>query len=185
MSEQPVERAWERAYSEPGPDLKLFRARYDFMRNPRNGHLEKMIVLESFDSTQTVARTTEGTLLFVYQYRFGIGEFTLELPGGIVEPSEPLEAAARRELAEETGYENGEWKLLGQNPANPVFQDSQIYTFAASGVTPTANLPQDQGEDVQLVYLTEEATLDRFLSGAFRHPHTVAGLLHYFGNRLR
>ena len=37
-------------------------------------------------------------------YRFVIGETLWEAPAGTVEPNEPLEACARRELLEETGW---------------------------------------------------------------------------------
>ena len=91
---------WQRVRSESGPDLKLFKARFDWMRNPRNGLEERMIVLEGADSVNVVALTADGGMLFVRQYRFGIGNYTLELPGGIVDKGEAAGEAARRELVE-------------------------------------------------------------------------------------
>ena len=76
---------WQCLASEPGPDLKLFRVRFDQMKNPRSQAVERMIILEADDSANVVALTPEEEILFVRQYRFGIGEETVELPGGIID----------------------------------------------------------------------------------------------------
>ncbi len=174
---------WIRKYSEVGPDLKLFRVRFDHMQNPRNGHVEKMVILQSTDSAHVIARTDEGMIVLVRQYRFGIGRHTLELPGGIVQPQEEPAAAVVRELAEETGYVAGMIELLGRNPINPVYQDAYLHTFFADNVRLATTPDQDAGEDVEVVLLPEAEVRERLLRGEFEHPHAVAGLVHYFGRR--
>ena len=56
------------------------------------------------DWCNVVAVTPDDCLVLVWQYRFGIEGFSLEIPGGVVDPGESPEQAARRELQEETGY---------------------------------------------------------------------------------
>ncbi|MEZ5042650.1 MAG: NUDIX hydrolase [Saprospiraceae bacterium] len=172
---------WERVQFEDGPDLKLFRARFDYMRNPRNGKTERMIVLVSPDSVNVVPITTNGDILFVRQYRFGIGEYTLELPGGIVDPGEDHSPAAQRELEEETGHTGGEWRYLGKIPSNPVFMDSYIHHWVAKGVEKTHELSLDDGEAIDLVQMPIETVKSQLSKGYFQHPHTVNALLLYFG----
>lgn len=171
---------WERVASARGPSLKLFQVRYDEMRNPRNGKTERMVVLESADAANVVAqRSQDGALLFVHQYRFGIGRYTLELPGGMVDPGEAHEQAARRELREEAGAEAPHWQYLGCIPSNPVFQDSYIYHWFAKDVV--LRPPQlDEGEDVYLEWLPLEEVHRRLYSGQLEHPHTVNALLCFF-----
>jgi ADP-ribose pyrophosphatase YjhB (NUDIX family) len=48
--------------------------------------------------------TGDGSLLMVENYRHGVGQQLLELPGGFINPGEIPTHAAGRELLEETGY---------------------------------------------------------------------------------
>ena len=68
---------WKCIASDPGPDLKLFKARFDHMKNPRNEKIERMIILESADSANVVSITPKREILFVEQYRFGISSLLL------------------------------------------------------------------------------------------------------------
>lgn len=171
---------WQREYSEEGPELKIFRARFDFMRNARNGLLEKMIVLESPDAVNVVACTPQHKILFVRQYRFGIGQDTLELPGGIVDPGETHDTGAMRELREETGYSGTLWTYLGNIASNPVFQDSYIHHWLLEDALETHTIQLDAGETVHVEALPVNTVRDMLLHGAFKHPHTISGLLRYF-----
>lgn len=175
---------WTCIKSEPGPDLKLFKARFDHMLNPRNKLTERMIILESPDSVNVVPITKDGKIIFVRQYRFGIEAYTLELPGGIVDPGEDHGVAARRELQEETGYSSTEWSYLGKVGANPVFMNSYVHHWIAKDVALTHEVTLDAGEDVEWVALPIEEVKTKLLTGAFQHPHAVNALLRYFGTHL-
>ncbi len=59
---------WELIHSEPGPQLALFRTRYDLMKNPRNAKSLKAIVLETQDWVNVLALTPEQKILVVRQY---------------------------------------------------------------------------------------------------------------------
>jgi ADP-ribose pyrophosphatase len=173
---------WECLRSEEGPDLKLFRARFDYMRNPRNGATERMIVLSSTDSVNVVALTKAQTLLFVRQFRFGISQDTLELPGGIVDPHEdPLDGAIR-ELREETGFTAKKWTSLGKVASNPVFMDSYVHHYLAEEAECTHAMQLDEGETVEVWEIPIEEARRLLLSRNFSHPHTISALLNFFAS---
>ena len=65
------------------------------------------------DYVSVVAVTRDGRLPLVRQYRPAVGRTTLELPSGHVEDGETPEAAARKELLEETGLVADDWTCLG------------------------------------------------------------------------
>lgn len=175
---------WTCVKSESGPNLKLFKARFDHMLNPRNDQTERMIILESPDSVNVVPITQEGKIIFVRQYRFGIEEYTLELPGGIVDPGEDHGIAAQRELQEETGYSSKQWSYLGKVASNPVFMDSYIHHWVAKDAALTHEVTLDAGEDVEWMALSIDEVKKKLMKGDFQHPHTVNALLRYFGEQL-
>ena len=180
---EPKKKGWETLRQEAGPALKLFNIRFDEMRNPRNGQVSKMIILEAEDSANVVPLTSDGNILFVRQYRFGIGAYTLELPGGIVDPGEEHQAAAERELREETGYAGGQWSYLGKIASNPVFMNNYIHHWAARGVEASTVQQLDEGEEVEVLAVPVEEARRMLLQGEIEHPHTVNALLLFFFNK--
>lgn len=177
-------RQWQCLQTEAGPDLGLFQVRFDYMQNPRNKSTGKMIILEANDSVNVVALTPEQQIIFVRQYRFGISDFTLELPGGIVDDGEEAGFAGKRELREETGYTSSNWKRLGQVGSNPVFMNSYIHHWLAKDIQLTHQPELDEGESIELVFLSLEEVKKGLQEGRFLHPHTISALTFFFLNEL-
>ncbi|PHN04971.1 NUDIX hydrolase [Flavilitoribacter nigricans] len=175
-----TDKKWKRLSSEVGPDLKLFRARWDEMQNPRNEKSQKMIILQSKDAVNVVAVSPQKTIVFVRQYRFGIEDFTLELPGGLLNHDEEVIPAAKRELREETGYVSENWEELGKVASNPVFMDSYIFHYLAENANAKFELALDDGEDVEIVEIPIEEVKKMLNAGTFQHPHTISALVLYF-----
>ncbi len=167
---------WELIKSEPGHDLKLFRSRFDVVKNPRNGKTVRVIILEGGDSVNVVAKTKAGEFVLVQQYRFGIQGETLEAPGGLIDPGETPLQAAKRELREETGYTAQQWEYLGAIQSNPVYMDSYIHHYLAQDVVLTDKVQLDDGEDVAVKIMGEEAIKQAAEEGLIRHPHTLSVL---------
>ncbi|RUL88471.1 NUDIX hydrolase [Tautonia sociabilis] len=106
-------------------------------------------VLELPTWLNVVALTAEGRIVLVTEYRHGTGEILTGLPSGAMEPDDPdPEAAARRELLEETGHGGGTFVSLGRFPANPANQTNDVCCFLAVGVAELAPQRLDPSEEI-------------------------------------
>ncbi len=171
---------WPLEDREYGEDLLLFRARYDFRRHPVSGDVMKRIVLESVDWVNVVAQLPDGRLVMIRQFRFGVGYTTLEVPGGMVDPGEAPLTAAKRELAEETGYTGGEWHYLGAVEPNPAFHDHLCHQYLARNVELTDDQDLSSGEAIRVEPMSVEAVTRAVQSGEIRHALVLSVLSRVF-----
>ncbi len=89
-------------------------------------------VQEYPDWVNAFALTKDNQVVMVKQYRHGIEETGIELPGGVAEEDETIEEAVRRELKEETGYEFKSYEYLGKICANPSTTNNFMHMFLAT-----------------------------------------------------
>lgn len=150
MAESPNE-AWERIGSEKLLENPYFNVRSDKLRLPDGAVKEAYYVLERPDAAIVFPVTESGEVVLVRQYRPPLEMMELGLPAGLVEAGEDPEAAARRELAEETGYSGGEWEQLGALASSPSLKDNWAYLFLARGVAPEVEQNPDEFERLELV----------------------------------
>jgi 8-oxo-dGTP pyrophosphatase MutT (NUDIX family) len=136
--------------------------RQDHLRLPSGREIPEYWISEFPPWANVVAVTPDDHLVMIRQYRPGIGDVHFELPAGVVDAADvDFEAAARRELLEETGYGGGTWSLLTTMSANPALTTNLTYTYLAEGVTPHATPAPESTEDLQvhLIPLSEATSL--------------------------
>jgi len=149
---------------------------FDVLARNMDGSASPYYVIRTCDYVTVLASTREGALLLVRQFRPAVAGKTLELPSGHVEEGELPEAAARRELAEETGYEAERFELLGTLAPDPGRQGNRLWCFYAPGATQIRS-PVVREEGVELVRC-EQRDLIRFLkNGEIDHAANLAVVL--------
>ncbi len=97
------------------------------------------------------ALTKDNMVVMVKQYRHGIEEIGIELPGGAAEKGETAEEAMRREIKEETGYIFGSYEYLGKICANPSTTNNFMHMFLAKDGEKVAEPQLDKLEDLEVV----------------------------------
>ena len=180
---EPIDNPWQLVRSEPGPDLVLFRTRFDWLKREGHPGQIKAVVLETADWVNVVALTPQNRLVVVHQYRFGMGKMTVEIPAGLMEPEEtPLEAAMR-ELREETGYTTERWQYNGWVEANPAFMNNRCHFWLAQDVVQTHPLEWDDNEEIVIGEMTVEEVYQQIREGRMRNAFTILGLARVFDMR--
>jgi 8-oxo-dGTP pyrophosphatase MutT (NUDIX family) len=94
--------------------------------------------------------------VMVRQWRHGSRELSLEFPGGVIEPGEDVEAAALRELREETAYHAGKIQKIGEFSPNPAIMSNRVHFFLAEDLRDTGSQDLDDDEYVH-VQMTKPA----------------------------
>src|SRR5690606_1193995 len=118
-------------------------------RHPSRGSEDEFFVLKARDWVNVLPVTPDKRLVMVRQYRFGVQEFSWEIPGGVMDPGEePLEAGLR-ELLEETGYSPRRARLLGRISPNPAILDNVCHFVLAEDVELSAGTAWDEHEELE------------------------------------
>ena len=114
-----VPRHWQVIETERLQDCAVFTVSRSLARSPRTGEIHPFFRIDSAEWVNVVPVTSNQELVMVRQYRYGSGEITLEIPGGMVDAGETPADAAARELMEETGYRAERLEPIGCVNPNP------------------------------------------------------------------
>ena len=154
---------------------KVVSLRVDTVQLP-NGGLSAREIVEHSDAVAVVPVDSYGNVILVRQYRKAVEETLLEVPAGGIDVGETPEAAARRELLEETGFTAKAVESLGGFYTTPGFCTELMHSFLATGLTPGEAQPEfDESIEVVSVPLGEIRTMLR--EGEFHDAKSIASLL--------
>lgn len=165
---------WETLEVGEALDRGVFRVQEIVRRSPRTGHAGTYQVLRIADWANVVAITPEDEVVLIAQYRHGLDEVTLEIPGGVLEPGEAPAVGVARELVEETGYTGDPPVLLGTVHPNPAIQDNACTTWLITGARQTAEPTPDEGEDITVLTVPRREISDLLRAGRITHSLVVA-----------
>lgn len=171
---------WKLISSQPQESYKIFSLRTDRAQSPRTNEVHNFHILESTDWVNVIPLTPQNEVVLISQYRHGIREVTLEIPGGIVEPNDSPEEAARRELREETGYEESEMILLGSVLPNPAFLNNTCYTYLARDVSLMGKQEQDEKEDIEVLLRPIDVIPRLIREGEISHSLVLAAFYRFY-----
>lgn len=119
-------------------------------------------------------------ILLIRQYRYAADGFIYEIPAGRLEPGEPPEECAIRELREETGCTAEKMAHLYTMYTTPGFTDEKIHLFVATGLT-RGDSALEADEFVEVVPMQMSAALKMIKDGTITDAKTALSILYVAG----
>jgi len=123
-----------------------------------------------------VAIDDQDRVCLLRQFRHAAGGYIFELPAGKLEPAEPPDVTARRELVEEASMSATAWSPLGTYFSSPGCFTEVIHLYLATGLRKTPGTPE-QDEVFQVEWWPFETALQKALSGELTDAKTIIGIL--------
>ncbi len=167
---------FELVSSTPVLETEIFRVTHDRAEHPSGAAIDRRIV-HNQPAAVMLARDEHRRVLLIRQYRLPPRQQLWELPAGRCDGDEPPLDAAKRELAEETGYRAEDWRELTNFYTAPGFSTERMYSFLAEGLTPGDPDPEPY-EIIEQKWLAWDDALQAVREGEIRDAKTIASLLY-------
>jgi len=151
------------------------RLRSDHCLTADGIHINPYHVIEYPDWVNVVALThSDLRVVLNREYRHGRSEVLTGLVSGTIERIDADsgldagEAAARRELREETGYQGGRFDRILSSYPNPASHNNQVFSFLALDVEPGDTRSLDPNEQIDVILEDLSDVLMRLRRGELR-----------------
>jgi ADP-ribose pyrophosphatase len=164
-----------------------------FVRTAYTDSSGKLREWESFERVNCngivviVPVTDNNVVLLIRQFRPPVNGYVVEFPAGLNDKGETLEAAARRELIEETGYSASEMVFLTEGPMSSGSSGEILTAFFARGLEFKGIGERDETEDIEVLEVPMdklEDTLSAFRSEGDYVDLKIYGLMELAKKRM-
>ncbi len=160
----------------------LFRVLHDKIVEPGGRENERdvirhngSVVILAIDNSKS---RKDPWIVMERQYRHAANQFLWELPAGKIDAGEEPLAGARRELAEETGYQAKKWRPLVEYFASPGFLGEAMKVFVAEGLE-AGDTHWDEDEEIEIRLVKLSDILKMIKKGAIHDGKTLTSVLLY------
>lgn len=158
-------------------DRRWLRIHEQRVRLPNGHEIEEFHLIEGPDWAAVLALTDENQVVLVRQYRHGAHKASLELPAGVIDAGEDGLAAAKRELAEETGYVASDWAPLVVVNTEPARHTTRAHLYVARGARMENAQRLEPSEQLEVLLLSSRELGSRIDAGEIAHGVHVGAIL--------
>lgn len=143
-----------------------------------DGRQAKREIVRHQGAVGIIAITPANKIVLIRQWRAPLGQVTLEIPAGKIEPGETPSQTAVRELNEETRFQADKLELLTGFYTSPGFADEKMYLYHAVNLQAVADkLAQDDDEFLQLEELTLAEVQAQIAAGTICDAKTLMAIM--------
>lgn len=138
---------------------------------------ERIFLHEKSHESVVVLGKIDDHFILIEQFRQGINHTVIQLPGGGVEKGEQLEAAARREFAEETGYQCGKLTYLGKLWPASWRTNEVTHVFFTDDITAQGTQKLESHENINVMKMSIVECFEQFRQNAIHDAELSFALL--------
>jgi ADP-ribose pyrophosphatase len=176
-NQPPLPQRWRKLRTEPLLATRIFDVNRTVYQHPHRSQEQDFVVIHAPDWVNVLALTPDQQLVLVRQFRYGTDEFSIEIPGGVMDPGEEAVAAGVRELREESGYVGTSARLLGRVHPNPAMQNNRCHLVLVEQALPTAKVDWDPDEEFEIMTKPVDEVYALAYRGAITHAMVLDALL--------
>lgn len=132
---------------------------------------------EGNDFAQVFALTRKAEVVLTRQYKHGVKEIVVELPAGQIGDGEEPQAAAEREMREETGFVGSDWVRLGQLNVSSAKASTRATAFLLRDAEKRHAPKLDLTERIEVLLVPLNEVLNLISRGGIRDVNSIATTL--------
>jgi len=170
---------WEKLRSTVLASCRIFTVNTVRFRHPVRAVERDFVVIEAADWVNVLALTADRRLVLVRQFRYGMDDLSLEIPGGVMEPGEDPVTAGLRELREETGYTGSRARVLASVHPNPAIQGNRCHFVLVEDAVPTGTVAWDHDEEIEMLTAPVDEVLAWARAGRITHALVLDALFFF------
>jgi len=178
------DKSWKLLDSRQLAAHKIVRVREDRYRFEPTQSEAVFVVCDSPDWALVIPITEDGRVVFIRQFRHGVGRTVLEIPGGVMDPGESPEQTAVRELQEETGYRPRATRYLGPVLPNPALNTASCHVVVAEGCLLADSAAPEPLEEIEVLLRPLADVPEMIRTGELAHAYTIVAFARYGEIRL-